>query len=62
MAVDEFVTAYTEGLRAILVEAGFDKDESHIEDLTAASFTYSQSVFQFVSNLPYRKPCKCKKD
>jgi hypothetical protein len=59
LETDEFVTSYTEGLRAFLLNSFPEGQTAHIEDLMAWSATYADSVFQFVSNLPRTAPCKC---
>jgi hypothetical protein len=62
LETEEFVNAYTEGLRAFLLNSFPEGQTAHVEDLTAWTATYADSVFQFVSNLPHTKPCKCDKN
>jgi hypothetical protein len=63
LETDEFVTAYTDGLRAFLLSSFPEGKTAHIEDLTAWSATYADSVFQFVSSMPRTADkCKCDKN
>lgn len=61
ISTDEFVETYTSGLRAFLEKSFPDVagETSHIEDLTAWTATYSDAIFQFVSNMPTKPRCKC---
>jgi hypothetical protein len=61
LETDEFVNAYTEGLRAFLLNSFPEGKTAHLEDLMAWSANYADSVFQFVSNLPHSE-CKCQKN
>ena len=64
LSTDEFVEAYTKGLRAFL-EKSFPDGEgktSHIEDLMAWTATYGDAIFQFVAEMPSQPKCKCKND
>jgi len=51
LTIEEFVKAYSEGLSAVL--QGSHGEQSHIEDLLASTSSYTESVYQFVSSMPY---------
>lgn len=62
MTIDEFLEAYSNGLKAVLSMSVYKPEgPHHIEDLLTTVTMYSENVFQFVANMPH-EPMPKKKE